>query len=84
MKSNSKCLLEHQLWLNSTKLKKWQNIEKERQKIQNNEDKYVIKWKLGIYGKFVSELERRLRKLSQVQSAKPMYQSDLSQLLRKT
>jgi len=29
-----------------------------------NEKKYTVKWKINIYGKFVQELERRLRKLA--------------------
>ena len=62
LKSNSKCLLEHQLWLNTTKLNKWQMIEKQKM-TQNEEERNITKWKLGIYGKFVSELERRIRKL---------------------
>lgn len=26
--------------------------------------KYTVKWKINIYGKFVQELERRIRKLA--------------------
>lgn len=36
----------------------------ERQKMtQTEEERNISKWKLGIYGKFVSEIERRIRKL---------------------
>ena len=55
--------MEHQLWLNSNKLQKWQAIEKKSKLTIDNEEKYVIKWKLNIYGKFVQELQRRLRKI---------------------
>jgi hypothetical protein len=42
----------------------------EKQKMtQTEEERNITKWKLGIYGKFVSELERRIRKLG---SPKPV------------
>jgi hypothetical protein len=36
---------------------------------QTEEERNTSKWKLGIYGRFVSELERRIRKLGLQKSA---------------
>ena len=63
LKSNSKCLLEHQLWINSTKFKKWKHSERNHKEF--DQQRYIIRWKIAIYGKFVSELERRLKKIAQ-------------------
>lgn len=63
LKSNSKCLLEHQLWINSTKLKKWRHIERTHKAV--DEQRFISRWKIAIYGKFVNELERKLRKIAQ-------------------
>lgn len=35
----------------------------ERTHKEADDQKFIIKWKIAIYGKFVSELERRLRKI---------------------
>lgn len=56
------------MWLNSTKLKKWRQIEqasKFQADARLNERKFTIKWKIAIYGKFVAELEKRLRRITE-------------------
>ena len=51
-------MLEHQLWLNGLKLKKWQNVEVRQ---QNGEEHYQAKWKCQIYRKITQQIRQAIQ-----------------------